>query len=366
MSKKLLGHGAILGTLLLAQTAIGQDPGGSSVPQICSKPAECASLSTASQFSAEQYIGEAGTLVIQNFVDAYRVFDEKADYYAVTQYVAAYVQVYTHLIEVEVRNELPGSAGLSETEVVTGSAYPESSSCSDGDVTQTQHSFDTETGVGGDGPTFTLSENMTWSNSQSVTCPDLQIVKLEEGDGNVRWTYSGKAPSNLDSGWAFSTPITMTNQWIWKVPWSDLDNCQPADSTGGQNGLSFKTKLSLTVHGGSTVGSTKLDTDLAAPFGGLCEPPAPVLTGTTPSCVNTGGLFAIEGESLFSVSDVRIAGTALEPENYSVFEADDSRIYVIVPPMIEGNSLVVRVTTSGGESVSNATITIVSPEESCE
>jgi hypothetical protein len=223
-----------------------------------------------------------------------------------------------------------------------------------------------------------ISGSVTISNSESVTVPPVVVnyngdpsTATTVWDATIKFPRPGLTaiPSNISvmpangclpfppPAGCYLTTVTFFNQWIWEVPFS-------AYSTGQQT-ITFTTGATLSnpdpdPHIFRPVGPVNLNSVVPLPFGDTFVLQEPVVTGVSPSCVNSGDQFTIQGTGFYPslVQSVLIGGTPVSPANITT--VSDTQINVVAPDTIEchGTGCTVAVQTTQGTSNTNFTIVI--------
>ena len=97
---------------------------------------------------------------------------------------------------------------------------PNSTTCTES--TTSGVSFSIGGGVGWNetqGANASLTTGVTISNSQTLACPAVNIVNQAYAAGQTQWTYT--VPNNSQAPNYYGGTLTMYNQWIWEVPFSN-------------------------------------------------------------------------------------------------------------------------------------------------
>lgn len=195
-----------------------------------------------------------------------------------------------------------------------------------------------------------VSETTTVSNSKTTTVPAISILNgADFGSGDTNWTYN---VNDLHTGGA----LDLFNQWIWQVPFSSYSPSDPAEFffSGGaflSAKISRHDRINLEV---------QLSSSVPWPFGRTFAIQPPVVTGVSPSCVDSGNQFTIQGTGLYPslVQSVLIGGTPVSPA--SITTVSDTQISVIAPDTFacHGTGCPVAVQTTQGTSNTNFNIII--------
>lgn len=197
-----------------------------------------------------------------------------------------------------------------------------------------------------------VSASSTMTNSKTTTIPPINIIfDSSLSTGNVGWTYAvNDLPGHTET-------LTLYSNWIWEIPFSDYKSGQTEFQFGfaanvfANWGHIFSPYHQLTAGGNASV---------PMPFGRTFAIQPPVVTGVSPTCVNSGDQFTIQGTGMYPslVQSVLIGGTAVNPANITT--VSDTQINVIAPDTVEchGAGCSVAVQTAQGTSNTNFTIAI--------
>jgi hypothetical protein len=201
------------------------------------------------------------------------------------------------------------------------------------------------------GVNASVTETTTISHSDSTTVPAMDITNdADFTTGNTEWVY---VVNDLNAAGA----IDLFNNWIWEVPFTSY----PSSGGGvGQLLLNYSAGLTATI---SDVGQVNVGLEFPSsipwPFGTTFQIQPPVITGVSPSCVDSGESFTIDGTGLYPslVQAVLINGTAVDSS--AITTVSDTQINVIAPDTIECHlGCPVAVQTNEGTSNTNFTIEI--------
>lgn len=189
-----------------------------------------------------------------------------------------------------------------------------------------------------------LTGGVSVSNSQTITCPQIAIVNQSDPTlGLPQWTYTLSNPGYADM-------ITFYNQWVWEVPFSSY-------ASGQKNveiGLTGSSNFLLSCNTGAECQAVAAITPVVPlPFGDTFTLQQPVVKSVSPTCVNAGNNFTINGSGLYPslVSKVLIDSSLAN----AYTTRSDTEIDVIAPEQ-SGEALPVVVQT--GEGISNSNVTI--------
>jgi hypothetical protein len=201
------------------------------------------------------------------------------------------------------------------------------------------------------GVNASVTETTTISHSDSTTVPAMDITNdADFTTGNTDWVY---VVNDLNAAGA----IDLFNNWIWEVPFTSY----PSSGGGvGQLSLNYTASLTATI---SDVGQVNVflqfPSSIPWPFGTTFQIQPPVITGVSPSCVDSGESFTIDGTGLYPslVQAVLINGTAVDSS--AITTVSDTKTNVIAPDTIECHlGCPVAVQTNEGTSNTNFTIEI--------
>ena len=195
-----------------------------------------------------------------------------------------------------------------------------------------------------------VSASTTISNSKTTTIPGTTIVfDSNLATGKTVWQYYvNDRPQQTET-------ITNYQGWIYEIPFSNY--------SGGQTEFVFNSSAQLYAkwhHGPPAQLAAYINPGVPYPFGQTFALQPPAVTGVSPSCVNSGDEFTIQGTGLYPslVQSVVIGGTPMNPAN--VTTVSDTQINVIAPDTIEchGEGCTVAVQTTQGTSNTNFNIVI--------
>jgi hypothetical protein len=274
---------------------------------------------------------------IANTVFDVRSFTNQADYYYFLQ-------------EMDFRNGLAaaqavdgastyiepsGPGGVSPTTLIQSS--PGTTSCTSSTTSSTTWSVGGSIGVNAtQGLDGSISGGVSVTHSKTLTCPNTLITNMSNpATGQTQWNY---AVSNPPAG----NLVTFYNQWISEVPYDEYQT--------GQQDLVF---VAGAIQNSGV--DTAIQSAIPLPFGNTYALQKPQVLSVSPTCVNAGSTFTINGTGLYPsiVSSVLIDGSPLLSTQYTT--ASDTQINVVAPSQ-SGEALPVVVQT--GEGVSNANVTI--------
>jgi hypothetical protein len=199
-----------------------------------------------------------------------------------------------------------------------------------------------------------VSGSVTISNSKTTTIPPISIfLDTNLVTGRTGWVYDVNDVNNQQP-----ETITLFNQWIWEIPFSDYPSSQTVFQFGcGANMDALYDCMNRTINSEPGVGFTS---NVPLPFGQTFALQSPVVTGVSPSSVEVGNPFTIQGTGMYPslVQSVLIGGTPVNPANITT--VSDTQIKVIAPNTGVDCLLgcTVAVVTTEGTSNTNFTITI--------
>lgn len=197
-----------------------------------------------------------------------------------------------------------------------------------------------------------VTSTTTISNTKSTTVPATTVTNgADFVQAQTAWTFQVN-----DIASHFPGDVLYDDQWIWQVPFSSYSPSDPPD-------LFFNTSAFLNVNL-SGLPDVNLQVELSPsvpwPFGRTFSLQPPVVTGVSPSCVNSGDSFIIEGSAFYPslVQSVEIGGTPVSPD--SITKVSDTQLEIIAPDTIlcHGEGCAVSVQTTQGTSNTNFNIVI--------
>lgn len=195
-----------------------------------------------------------------------------------------------------------------------------------------------------------VSASTTISNSKTTTIPGTTIVfDSNLATGKTVWQYYvNDRPHQTET-------ITNYQGWIYEIPFSNY--------SGNQTEFQFNSwsQLYAKWHGGPPAQLlATYNASVPLPFGQTFALQSPVVTGVSPSCVDSGQEFTIRGTGMYPslVQSVLIGGTPVAPANITT--VSDTQINVIAPDTFacHGTGCSVAVQTTQGTSNTNFNITI--------
>jgi hypothetical protein len=189
-----------------------------------------------------------------------------------------------------------------------------------------------------------LTGGVSVSNSQTITCPQIQIVNQSDPTlGLPQWSYGTPNPGYADM-------ITFYNQWVWEVPFSSYTSGQKNVEIGLTGSSNFLANCNTADACQAVAAITPV---VPLPFGDTFTLQQPVVTSVSPTCVNAGNSFTINGTGLYPslVSQVVIYSSPVT----AYTTKSDTQINVVAPDQ-SGDELPVVVQT--GEGISNSDVTI--------
>jgi hypothetical protein len=194
------------------------------------------------------------------------------------------------------------------------------------------------------------SASSTITNSKTTTIPATNILLDSNlATGQTVWNYYvNDRPQQTET-------VTTYQGWIWEIPFSDYQSWQTEFQFNSYADLNAKWH-----HSNPAFICASLTPSVPLPFGRTFAVQPPVVTGVSPSCVNSGDQFTIQGTGMYPslVQSVLIGGTPVNPANITT--VSDTQINVIAPDTIEchGTGCTVAVQTTQGTSNTNFPIVI--------
>ena len=202
-----------------------------------------------------------------------------------------------------------------------------------------------------------ISGSVTITNSKSTTVPAIGIVYSgNPAFGNTAWTYTLNGFNDPQGPAAPSQTVTLFNQWIWEIPFSQYPPVPP-NPASIKFFSTFGFQYAAAPSGTFYVVNPTPTTTVPFPFGATFALATPTVTGVSTPTISPGQIFTIHGNALYPslVQDVLIGGVSLGLGN--VTPVNDTTIQVVAPNM-PGTSLPVVVKTGVGDSNDNVSITI--------
>jgi hypothetical protein len=207
---------------------------------------------------------------------------------------------------------------------------------------------------GSQGLNASTTSGVTITNSKTVTIPPIQITNASNFESaDPIWSYRvNELPKSAES-------ITFCNQWIWVVPFGNYISGQQSIqiSSSARSDLVYKKD----VNPGRLSVTNDLISTIPLPFGQNYALQQPQVTSVSPTFVEPGEKFTINGTGLYPslVTGVLINGVSLDPANYST--VSDTQITAVAPSSWEafGIWLPVKVQTTQGVSNDGVTIMIL-------
>ena len=302
-------------------------------------------------FSSQLYQDQVGDQAqLDDTVYSVRSFDDQQDLYYVSQELQL-ASVFSNIGQVAISGNItpinsktPGLLGHPEI-VQPGPT-------STGNITQytaaVSQSFSGSIGWNQtSGLNASIGGGVSLTNSITTVVPPVQIKYVPDlKDGIAKWLFISNN-GNLGQ-------MTVTDSWIWRVPFQDY--------SPGQTYLPILAHFDV----GPVTGANTYDFDYTfnppLPFGDTFQLQSPAVSGVSVPTVAPGGEFTITGSAFYPslVQGVVIGGQALGPASFSVL--NDGQIEVVAPDMT-GEALPVIVKTSQGFSNANVTINIASASQ---
>lgn len=203
----------------------------------------------------------------------------------------------------------------------------------------------------GQGLNASVTATTTIAHSNTTTVPAMTITNgADFSDADTNWTYVIN-----DLGAAGS--LDLYNNWIWQVPFASYNGA-------AQGELVVNYSASLETHNTDT-GLEAVDLTFSAsvpwPFGETFQIQPPVVAGISPSCVDSGQPFTVQGTGLYPslVQAVLVNGTPVAPS--AVTTASDTQLNVIAPDTVQCHfGCPVAIQTNEGTSNTNFEVEISS------
>jgi hypothetical protein len=335
-----LGDRAYLGGVFTATPSLAASPPGDDPQDDLINLAD-------KYFSSQRYTDNAGNQAqVEDTVYSVRSFADQQDLYYVSQEVQV-TSASGNIGQVGTGGHIrrpnattPGLLGAPEVVQPGPSANPGTTSYTN----SVNESFGGSIGWNEDsGFNASISGGVSLSNSVTTEVPPISIQYFPNlAAGTTNWLFisnNGNLPQ-----------ITVTDSWIWRVPFKDY--------SPGQTQLPFTGYVVVGPVVGPTTYQVEDNTASAPiPFGDTFQLANPVVSGVSAPTVAPGGKFTITGSAFYPslVESVLIGGQPLSTANYSVI--NDRQIEVVVPNT-PGSALPVVVKTSQGLSNANVTINI--------
>lgn len=188
------------------------------------------------------------------------------------------------------------------------------------------------------GVNATATAGFTGSLSETMTCPNVQITDYSDpASGQTFWNYL-QPPQGEQLN-------TYYNLWIWELPFSQY-----------QEGQQLLLMRSEAVQGSGFANGllVSMVSGIPMPFGDTFSLQQPVVSSVSPTCVNAGDNFTINGTGFYPsmLSKVLIYNTSAHYTPVS-----DTQIQVVAPDL-SGYELPVIVQTAKGQSNDDVKIEI--------
>jgi hypothetical protein len=290
---------------------------------------------------------------LTNSVWAARSFQNSADFYYV-------LQEADYALAAELLNSWSNEAdtSLPYQNVTLLQPSPQTTR----EATQVTSGVSTSVGVSvgfntAQGLNASVTRTTTISNSKSTTVPAMSITNNANfSDASTEWLYD---VNDLSTGGA----IDLFNQWIWQVPFSSYSASDPPElviNNSSHLNANVRDNIYPTPPDSPVNVEVQLTSSVPWPFGRTFAIQQPAVTGVSPSCVDSGDQFTIQGTGLYPslVEAVLIGGTSVDSANITT--VSDQQINVIAPDTIEchGTGCPVAVQTTQGTSNTNFNIVI--------
>jgi hypothetical protein len=203
-----------------------------------------------------------------------------------------------------------------------------------------------------------VSGDIDISNSETFHCPfPYEILDAPNlSDGFLYWQYQTLAGASGSGG-----TLSFINQWIWGIPWTSYSNGQKDISVGSE----ARSKNPCGLYFNCSAGLTS---SVPLPFDDTFALQKPTVLSVSPTCVNEGSTFTINGTGMYPslVTSVLINAVPLEPPG---FKADsDTSITVVAPIIITPgqSSYFLPVAVQTVEGLSNSNISIEISTNNCQ
>lgn len=342
-----------------------------------SQEASLADMASATVFnSIVHYDNSDSAISWTNFHWSLRSFDQKKDYYLVSQELQYYLGSgdlpsgyhytdWTNLVYTTPRN-------VSNFDFL--SVYQPSPQSSESVTTYTTSTSTTVGGTVGmdatNGPNASLSTSYTVGHSKSVTVPSTFITFTAiPGAAAFEWKY--KLSDNKTFKYGNATYI-VDNAWIWIVDFDYYTSYPGAPRTTNPNpveqlayGFALKMDTIRSKHHTERMHAYPWqDVGVEGSSYYLLPQPFdsytledPTVTGISPATVSAGQSFTITGTHLYPglISGVLIGGTPLSADNYTTVSSTSIEV---IAPRQSGTDQPVVVKTEKGMSNSDVTLTI--------
>jgi hypothetical protein len=274
-----------------------------------------------------------------------RSFDDQQDLYYILQEIDFFTSAETASVSPSVTTDVSNFSAYGDSLLQTS---PDSTQCTTSTTSGVSGSIGGSAGWNQtQGFNAAITGGVTISNSQTITCPSIQIVNQSElTNATPQWAYNWQAPS------ATQSLQTFYNNWIWVTDWDDYGSTQTvipisssAQSTYSVTDIAFAGVM------------VAWQTTVPLPFGDTFALQKPVVQSVSPTCANAGTEFTITGTGMYPslVTAVLIGGTPADTSQYTT--VSDTAITVVAPEM-SGEALPVIVQTTQGESNADVTIEI--------
>jgi hypothetical protein len=202
-----------------------------------------------------------------------------------------------------------------------------------------------------------ISGSVTITNETIKQVPPITIVSNPNFEtAETKWTYDVNALSSQ------AEAIDPVNQWIWSIPFSGYAPSATHLTFGSSGVLYAKWDINFifTEIYNQTSIPVNMTSSVPLPFGRTFSLQPPVVTGVSPSCVNSGDQFTIQGTGFYPslVQSVEIGGTPVSPQ--SVDTISDTEIKVTAPDtfLCHSPGCPVEVVTTQAPSNTNFNIVI--------
>jgi hypothetical protein len=200
-----------------------------------------------------------------------------------------------------------------------------------------------------------VSGSVTISNEKITIIPPIDIINdADLTTGQTLWHYQvNDIPQQPET-------IDLFSQWIWSIPFADYQASQTefqfnswADFNAQFRFLGLLQKITANF-------IAQVISSVPMPFGQTFALQLPVITSVSPSCVDSGQQFTIQGTGLYPslVQAVLIGGTPVSQA--AITTVSDTQIDVIAPDTAacHGTGCAVAVQTAEGTSNTNFSIVI--------
>lgn len=278
--------------------------------------------------------GKGNSVQVTNSVWGVRSFSNQADFYLILQEVDYRTTGNGNMLDTA-----KSSVWVADETPTLIQTSPQSTACSE---SITRGFTVSEGGSAGwnqsQGVNATATAGFTGSLSETMTCPNVQITDYSDpASGQTFWNYL-QPPQGEQLN-------TYYNLWIWELPFSQY-----------QEGQQLLLMRSEAVQGSGFANGllVSMVSGIPMPFGDTFSLQQPVVSSVSPTCVNAGDNFTINGTGFYPsmLSKVLIYNTSAHYTPVS-----DRQIQVVAPDL-SGYELPVIVQTAKGQSNDDVKIEI--------